>query len=29
MYNGEPTLTLGNKAGELGVVANPKSAIFG
>lgn len=29
MYNGLPTFTLGNKGGELGVVAKPKSANFG
>ena len=29
MYKGDPTLTFGNIGGELGVVANPKSAILG
>lgn len=29
MYKGLPTLTFGNKGGEFGVVANPKSANFG
>jgi hypothetical protein len=29
MYNGDPTLTLGKFYLLLGVVAKPKSAIFG
>lgn len=29
MYNGDPTFTFGSIGGELGVVANPKSAILG